>query len=61
MLSMTIQFRCKDSLLKDCEFEVKGVHSTEEMMELVDLHVREAHNTVKVSPETREKIRRSLR
>lgn len=46
--------------MKECEFEVKGVHSTEEMMELVDLHAREAHKIVKVSPEAREKIRRSL-
>lgn len=40
--------------MKECEYEVKGAGSTEEMMELVDLHGREAHSIVKVSPETRE-------
>ena len=58
---MTIQFRCKDFLLKECDFEVKGAHSTDEMMKLVDVHATEAHRTLKVSPETREKIRRSMK
>ncbi len=48
-------------MLKECEFEVKGTHSEDEMMKLVDVHVTEAHRTLKVSPETRDKIRRSVR
>jgi predicted small metal-binding protein len=58
---LTIHFRCKDFLLKECELEIKGAHSADEMMKLVDVHVSEAHRTLKVSPETREKIRRSMR
>ena len=57
---MTVRFRCKDFLLKECEFEVKGTHSPDEMMKLVDVHVMEAHPILKVSSETREKIRRSM-
>ncbi len=57
---MTIRFRCKDFLLKECEFEISGAHSADEMMKLVDVHVTEAHRTVKVPSETREKIRRSM-
>ena len=57
---MTIQFRCKDFFLKECEFEVRGAHSADEMLRLIDVHVTEAHRTLNVSSETREKIRRSL-
>jgi predicted small metal-binding protein len=48
-------------MLKECDFEIKGVHSSDEMLKLVDVHVMQAHPTLKVSPETREKIRRSAR
>jgi predicted small metal-binding protein len=58
---LTIQFKCKDFMLKECDFEIKGVHSSDELLELVDVHVTQAHPTLKVSPETREKIRRSAR
>ncbi len=56
-----IKFKCRDFLLKECEFEVKGVHSIEEIMKLVEIHAGHAHRTIKLSPETIEKIRRSLK
>jgi len=55
-----IKFKCKDFLLKECEFEAKGTHSVDEMMKLVDVHAGNAHRTLKLSPETIEKIRSSL-
>jgi predicted small metal-binding protein len=55
-----IKFKCKDFLLKDCEFEAKGTHSVDEMMKLVEVHGDEEHRTLKLSPETIEKIRGSL-
>ena len=58
---LTVSFKCKDFLLKDCEFEIKGAHSIDEVMKLVEVHANEEHRTLKVSPETRERIRRSLR
>lgn len=58
---MTVQFRCKDALLKDCDLEIRGVHSTEQMMDLVELHAKEAHPLIKLSPETREKIRHAIK
>jgi predicted small metal-binding protein len=55
-----IKFKCKDFLLKECEFEVKGTHSVDEMMKLVEVHADEEHRTLKLRPETIEKIRSSL-
>jgi predicted small metal-binding protein len=55
-----IKFKCKDFLLKECEFEAKGTHSVDEMMKLVEVHAGDEHRTLKLSPETREKTRTSL-
>ncbi len=59
--AILIRFKCKDFLLKECEFEVKGTHSLEEMLKLVEVHATEAHRTIKLSPETLERIRLSVR
>ncbi len=58
---MTVQFRCKDALLKECELEIRGVHSVDQMIDLAELHAKEAHPLIKLSPETREKIRHAIR
>jgi len=55
-----IKFMCKDFLLKECEFEAKGTHSVDEMMKLVEVHAGNEHRTLRLSPETIEKIRTSL-
>lgn len=55
-----IKFKCKDFLLRECEFEVNGVHSLDEMVKLVEVHAGHAHRTVKLSPETIDRIRQSL-
>ena len=55
-----IKFKCKDFLLKECEFEAKGTHSVVEMMKMVEVHADEEHRTLRLSPETIEKIRISL-
>ncbi len=55
-----IKFKCKDFLLKECEFEAKGTHSVDEMMKLVEVHAGNEHRTLRLSPETIEKIRTSL-
>ncbi|PYX53863.1 MAG: hypothetical protein DMG73_19985 [Acidobacteria bacterium] len=59
-LKLMIKFKCKDFLLKECEFEAKGAHSVDEMMKLVEVHARDEHRTLRLSPETIEKIRTSL-
>jgi len=33
-----IKFKCKNFLLKECEFEAKGTHSVDEVMKLVEVH-----------------------
>jgi len=55
-----IKFKCKDFLLKECEFEAKGTHSVDEMVKLVEVHAEDEHRTLKLSAETLEKIRSSL-
>jgi predicted small metal-binding protein len=55
-----ITFKCKDFLLKECEFEAKGTHSVDEMMKMVEVHQGDEHRTLRLSPETLEKIRTSL-
>jgi predicted small metal-binding protein len=55
-----IKFKCKDFLLKECEFEAKGTHSVDEMMKLVEVHAGEEHRTLKLPPETIERIHSSL-
>jgi predicted small metal-binding protein len=55
-----IKFKRKDFLLKECEFEAKGTHSVDEMMKLVEVHAGDEHRTLKLRPETIEKIRSSL-
>jgi predicted small metal-binding protein len=55
-----IKFKCKDFLLKECQFEAKGTHSVDEMMKLVEVHAGDEHRTLKLSPETLQKIRSSL-
>jgi predicted small metal-binding protein len=56
-----IKFKCKDFLLKECQFEAKGTHSVDEMMKLVEVHASEEHRTLKLPPETIERIRSSLK
>ncbi len=46
--------------MKECEFEAKGTHSVDEMMKLVEVHAGNEHRTLRLSPETIEKIRTSL-
>ena len=58
---MTVQFRCKDGLLKECDLEIRGVHTVDQMMGLVELHAKEAHPLIKLSPETRDKIRHAIK
>jgi len=55
-----IKFKCKDFLLKECGFEVKGTHSVDEMMKLVEVHAGDEHRTLRLSPETIERTRTSL-
>jgi len=55
-----IKFKCKDFLMKECEFETKGTNSIDEMMKLVEVHAGDEHRTLRLSPETIERIQTSL-
>lgn len=54
------EFRCKD-LGMDCGFEVKGAGSKDEVMELVSVHARRAHNMTEVPSTIRSKIEAAIR
>jgi len=55
-----IKFKCKDFLLKECEFEAKAPIQVDEMMKLVEVKAGDEHRTLRLSAETIEKIRTSL-
>jgi predicted small metal-binding protein len=46
--------------LEEVRVRSEGTHSVDEMMKLVDIHAGHAHRTLKLSPETVQKIRSSL-
>ena len=46
--------------MKECEFEAKGTHSVDEITKLVEVHTGNEHRTLRLSPETIERIRTSL-
>ena len=52
-----IKFKCKDFLLKECEFEAKAPIQVDEMMKLVEVKAGDEHRTLRLSAETIEKIR----
>ncbi len=45
--------------MKECEFETKGTNSIDEMMKLVEVHAGDEHRTLRLSPETIERIQTS--
>lgn len=50
------KFKCKDVGMKDCDFEVKGSSSKDEMMQIVSAHAKFAHHIETVSPELADKV-----
>lgn len=54
-------FRCKDIGMKDCNFEVKGASSRDEVMQLAGLHAKQAHNMEATSPDLAQKVSSAIR
>jgi predicted small metal-binding protein len=54
------EFRCKDVGM-DCGFEVRGASSKEELMEMLAVHARRAHNLTEIPEDVRSKIETAIR
>jgi predicted small metal-binding protein len=54
------EFRCKDVGM-DCGFEVRGASSKEELMEMLAVHARRAHNLTEIPEDVRSKIEAAIR
>lgn len=54
-----MNFKCK-SVGMDCNFEVKGVSSVEEVMEIAKAHAKHAHNLSEIPEELAEKVKAAI-
>lgn len=55
-----LSFRCKD-LGFNCDFEVKGVGSREEIVEIIKNHGKRCHNIQAITPEIETKVSRAIK
>lgn len=46
--------------MKDCDFEVKGASTRDEVMQLASLHAKQAHNMESISPDLAEKVNSAI-
>ena len=51
-----MQLKCKDVGV-DCDFEIKGATTEEEVMQIVAVHAKLAHNMDKIPPELAAKAK----
>ncbi len=55
------KFKCKDVGMKDCDFEVKGVPTKDEMMQIVSTHAKQAHRIDTISPDLASKVSAAIK
>ena len=55
------KFKCKDIGMKDCDFEVKGASSKDEVMQLATVHAKQAHKMETVSSELAQKVASAIK
>ncbi len=54
------KFKCKDIGMK-CDFEVKGVSTKDEMMQVVSAHAKGAHNMATIPPDVASKVSSAIK
>ncbi|GIU70742.1 MAG: hypothetical protein KatS3mg003_0221 [Candidatus Nitrosocaldaceae archaeon] len=54
-----MNFKCR-SVGMECDFEVRGVSSVEEVMEIAKAHAKHAHNLTEIPPELAEKVKKAI-
>ena len=50
------KFKCKDIGMKDCDFEVKGSPSREEVMQIAAVHAKQAHKMDPIPSDVAQKV-----
>ncbi len=55
-----MQLRCKDVGV-DCDFEIKGASSEEEIMQMASIHAKLAHNMDLIPPELAAKAKAAIK
>ncbi|GGP22177.1 hypothetical protein GCM10007981_17190 [Thermocladium modestius] len=57
---MPYGFKCKDVGMQ-CGFEVHGVSSEQEMMDIVAAHARHAHGMTTIPPATLDAVKKAIK
>jgi predicted small metal-binding protein len=55
------KFKCKDIGMKQCDFEVKGASTKDEVMQLASVHAKAAHNIQTISPDLAAKVSSAIK
>ncbi|MEM2759652.1 MAG: DUF1059 domain-containing protein [Nitrososphaerales archaeon] len=55
-----MQLRCKDVGV-DCDFEIRGASSEEEIMQMAAIHAKMAHNMDSIPPELASKAKKAIK
>ncbi len=59
-LGDSMELRCKDVGM-NCDFEIKGASSEEEIMQMAAIHAKVAHNMDKIPPELAAKAKAAIK
>lgn len=55
------KFKCKDIGMKDCDFEVKGASTKEEVTQIVAVHAKTSHKMETITPELAQKLNAAIK
>jgi predicted small metal-binding protein len=55
------KFKCKDIGMKECEFEVKGASSKDEVMQIATVHAKQAHKMDPIPPDVAQKVSSAIK
>jgi predicted small metal-binding protein len=55
------KFKCKDIGMKECDFEVKGATSRDEVMQIASVHAKQAHKMETIPPEVAQKVSAAIK
>ncbi len=55
------KFKCKDAGMKECNFEVKGGSSKDEVMQIAVVHAKQAHHMDTIPPDVASKVSAAIK
>jgi predicted small metal-binding protein len=53
--------KCKDTGMKDCNFEVKGASSRDEVMQIAAVHAKQTHKMETIPPDVAQKVSSAIK